>query len=348
MLNLPDLKKIYYNFLRIRTCQLEIMDRYHPDDNMKCPIHFCTGQELMPSILSLFLAKKDTIYSHHRSHGYFLANGGSMKEMISEFHGKSTGTNGGLAGSQELSCTKSKFYSGTILSGALAMSVGDAYSKKYKNEKSVSVSVIGNGGMEEGIVFESINLAAVMKLPTLFICENNLYSTHTSVKETSTSKFVSKKIKPYGIKTYFIENQSVEKVYQIIKKSFEYIRKEQKPVFIEIMTYRFNGHVGPEGDDHFNYRSKLELSKWKKNDPMFEMEKLLTRKKTNIKSLKNNLLKKINNEIDASFKYALKSPFPKRSFNFNLNATYSKVVKKFYDNKVSFKTYQEGHKPKPY
>ena len=348
MLNLSDLKKIYYNFLRIRTCEEEIMEWYHPDDNMKCQIHFFIGQELLPAVLSLFLAKNDTVYSHHRTHGYFLANGGSMKEMIAEFHGKSTGTNGGLAGSQELSCTKTKFYSGAILSGALAMSVGDAYSKKYRNEKNVSVSAIGNGGMEEGIVFESINLAAVMNLPNLFICENNLYSTHTNIKETSASKYVSNKIKPYGIKTFLIEKQNVNKVYEVLKKSFNYIRKEQKPVFIEIMTYRFNGHVGPEGDDHYNYRPKSELSKWIKNDPINEIEKIIAKSKTNTKNLKANFLKKINKEINDSFKYALRSPFPKNSTSHNLNSTYSKIVKKFHNNNIAFKTYQEGHKPKPY
>ena len=93
--------------------------------------------------------------------------------MIAEFFGKSSGTNGGLAGSQELSDPDISFYSGTILSGALAMGVGDALAKKYKLKKSINISVIGDGGMEEGIVNESINLATLYKLPVVFICENN-------------------------------------------------------------------------------------------------------------------------------------------------------------------------------
>ena len=102
--------------------------------------------------------------------------------MVAEFYGKKNGSNGGLAGSQELSDPDTSFYSGTILSGALAMGVGDAFAKKYKNKNFLNVSVIGDGGMEEGIVIESINMASLYNLPVIFICENNIYSTHTHIK----------------------------------------------------------------------------------------------------------------------------------------------------------------------
>ena len=133
-LKISEKLKIYFNLKFIRETQNQIIDRYHPADKMKCPMHFCKGQELMPSVLGLFLRKDDSIYSHHRSHGFYLAKGGSLKKMIAEFYGKITGTNGGLAGSQELSNTDINFYSGTILSGALSMAVGDAYAKVYQKK----------------------------------------------------------------------------------------------------------------------------------------------------------------------------------------------------------------------
>lgn len=336
------LEDIYYNFLKIRMCQEEIIDKYHPADKMKCPMHLCVGQELIPSVLSQLLTKEDSIFSHHRSHGYFLANKGSMKEMIAEFYGKSSGTNGGLAGSQELSCTKTSFYSGTILSGAFAMAVGDAYSKKYKKNKNISIAVIGDGGMEEGITFEAINMAVVMKLPVLFICENNQYSTHTNIKERAKSKEILPRVKGFGIKTHNLKITSIEKVYSDLKKIITNIRKDNSPVFIEFMTYRFNGHVGPEGDDHFNYRNIKEINFWKKKDPLKRINNLIAENKKEI------ILRKIRREIKSSFDFAEKGSFPKNSKKYNFNGTYSKKIKKFYKNKNLLISDQEYHKPKPY
>ena len=193
-LSKKTLEDIYYNFLKIRMCQEEIIDKYHPADKMKCPIHFCIGQELIPSVLSQLLITMDSIFCTYRSHGYFLANKGSMKEMIAEFYGKETGTNGGLAGSQGLFCNKTSFYSGAILGGQFAMAVGDAYSKKINRSKGISIAIIGDGGMEEGITLEAINLAVVKKLPVLFICENNQYATQTHINERASTKKVLSRV----------------------------------------------------------------------------------------------------------------------------------------------------------
>lgn len=343
-----DKLKIYYTLKFIREAQNQIIKRYHPADKMKCPMHFCTGQELMPSVLSLFLKKQDSIYSHHRSHGFYLAKGGSLKKMIAEFYGKRTGTNGGLAGSQELSNTDINFYSGTILSGALSMAVGDAYAKIYKKENSISVAVIGDGGMEEGIVYESLNLASKMRLPVLFICENNNYSTHTHLRERVINPKAFNKVKPFGIKCTYINHQNPDKLYSKLSQIITEIKKTKKPQFVEIQTYRFNGHVGPEGDDHFNYRPKNEIEFWKKKDPVSLYKKYLSKKFNNFKKIEKKFDLKIKKVIDAAFIYAEKSKFPKDFKRYNFNNTYSKVVKKFYKNEIKLFKEQEGHKPKPY
>lgn len=345
-MNKSKLLKIYKNFLKIRLCQEKIVEKYHPEDKMKCPMHLCIGQELTPSILGYYLNKNDSIFSHHRSHGYFLANNGSMKEMIAEFYGKETGTNGGLAGSQELSCTKTNFYSGTILSGAFAMAVGDAYAKISNKSNNISIAVIGDGGMEEGITFEAINLAHLMKLPVLFICENNKYSTHTNIKERTKTFFVSDKIRGFGIKTILVKKQSLNKIDLQIENIIKNMRKDKKPVFIEILTYRFNGHVGPEGDDHFNYRPKKEINYWKNNDPLPKIEK-----KINSQKIVNKYRNEITKEINSSFDFAEKSRLAKKWKQYNFNNSYSKVVKSFYKKKLFFSSSQEEHKPnsaKPY
>ncbi len=340
-----DKLKIFYTLKLIRETQNQIIDRYHPADKMKCPMHFCIGQEVMPSVLSLFLKKEDSIYSHHRSHGFYLAKGGSLKKMIAEFYGKVTGTNGGLAGSQELSNTDINFYSGTILSGALSMAVGDAYAKIYQKKNSISVTVIGDGGMEEGIVYESLNLASKMQLPVLFICENNGYSTHTHLRERVINPKAFIKVKPFGIKCTYIESQDPEKLYLKLSKIINEIKKTKKPQFIEIQTYRFNGHVGPEGDDHFNYRPKKEIDFWKKKDPIIMYRNNLNKKINNFKKIEKKFDLKIKKIIDDAFIFAEKSKFPKDFKKYNYNNTYSSVVKKFYKNDIKLLKDQEKHKP---
>ena len=305
-------KNLYHQLLYIRRVQEEISNRYHPADNMKCPMHFCMGQEIGPAALSSFLRPGDAILSHHRSHGYFLANKGSLNEMIAEFHGKETGTNGGLAGSQELSCTKTHFYSGTILSGAFGMSLGDAFSKVYKNE-------------------------------------NNKYSTHTKLNERTEYQNVSDRIKGYKIESHLFNSNDPEKLYMLLKNLTSKIRKTKKPIFLEIMTYRFNGHVGPEGDDHYNYRSKAERDLWSKKDPLKVYRKKLDKKfGIKFKNFENKILNDINKKIDRSFAFALKSSFAKAYKKYNYQNTYHKSVKKFFNNDISFNKDQEDHRPMPY
>ena len=340
-------KKIFKNLSLIRKTQEEIIERYHPADKMKCPMHFCTGQELMPAVLGALMIKEDSIYSHHRSHGYFIAKNGPINEMIAEFYGKVSGTNGGLAGSQELSSAKINFYSGTILSGAFAMALGDAYEKIYSKKKGIAISVIGDGGMEEGIVYEALNMASHMNLPILYICENNSYSTHTTLKERTVNNKPSTRVKNFSVDTSYFDGNDPDKLFNLMSKIVKKIRKTKKPHFIEIQTYRFNGHVGPEGDDHFNYRSQKEINKWIARDPLKFYEKKLLKKDKGFLKVKE----KIENEnlkiIDNAFKFAEKSDFPKKYKNNNFIGTY-KNVNKFYDNQINFGTTQEDHKPKPY
>ncbi|MDC0855527.1 thiamine pyrophosphate-dependent dehydrogenase E1 component subunit alpha [Candidatus Pelagibacter sp.] len=347
-MKLKDKLKIYYHLLLIRSVEEAIVERYHPADKMRCPIHMCVGQELAPSVLNLFLKPEDGLWSHHRSHGYFMSKGGSVKEMIAEFYGKKTGTNGGLAGSQELSDPRINFFSGTILCGAFAMGVGDAFAKKYKNQKNISVAIVGDGGMEEGIVFESMNIAAMMNLPIVFICENNLYSVHTKLKERQTSNSIYQKAKTFGIKSSIYKGNDPDKLYEIFNNINSYVRKKSKPYFIELSTYRFSGHVGPEGDDHYNYRPKKEIEYWKKRDPLKFYEKKLEKNIKNFEQTNREYKSKINKIISEAFDFAEKSKFPNEYLKYNFQGTYDKVVKKFYDNDIKLAEIQKDHQPKPY
>jgi pyruvate dehydrogenase E1 component alpha subunit len=206
--------------------------------------------------------------SHHRSHGYYLAKGAPLDAMIAEFYGKITGSNGGLAGSQELSHDAHNFFSGTILSGMFAMATGAAFARKYNGTDAITVGVIGDGGMEEGIVFEALNLAAVFQLPVLFVCENNLYSAHTRIDVRSRSKSVSGRAGAFQVPTKTLDGNNAASLLDELTDIVAGIRAGKGPFCVEVETYRICGHVGPEDDDVLAYRTPQELASWKQRDPL--------------------------------------------------------------------------------
>ena len=166
------------------------MAEYHPADEMRCPMHFCVGQEAMPAALAQVLRRDDVLMSHYRSHGYYLAKGAPLDAMVAEFYGKETGSNSGIAGSMELGAHDHNFYSGAIVAGSLFIPFGAAFAQKYRRLDDISVSIVGDGVFDEGITYEVFNLVALHHLPMLIICENNKYAAHTSI-DTVTGSVVT-------------------------------------------------------------------------------------------------------------------------------------------------------------
>lgn len=347
-MNKNKLLDIYKNFHLIRFSQQYLMNIYHPEDKMRCPIHFCLGQEALASCTSLLLKKNDYVLSHHRSHGYYLAKKSPVDKMISEFYGKKDGSNFGLAGSQELSFSKTNFYSGTILSGMFSIALGTSFAQKINKTKDVTMTIIGDGGMEEGIVYETLNLASFHSLPIIFICENNRYSVHTNIKERTKSKDFSKKIKSFDIEYLKIDDFKIENIFKKIEKVFFKVRKTSKPIFIEIDTMRTCGHVGPENDDaEFNYR-KDELVKWKNKDSAEYFKKKV------LKYFSESLIDKIEKKNENIIKLAVRKAREQKTLSFdkslevNFIKSYSKKIKKFSKPKTLFDKGQLDTKLAPY
>jgi pyruvate dehydrogenase E1 component alpha subunit len=302
----------------IRRSQELLMAAYHPANEMRCPMHFCIGQEATPAALSLLLRPGDAVMSHHRSHGYYLAKGGPLDDMVAEFHGKSTGTNGGLAGSQELSHEGINFYSGAILSGMFAMSVGSAFAQKYRHTDAVTVGVIGDGGMDEGIVYEAMNLAAIHRLPVLFLCENNLYSAHSPLATRTLSNSFVSRAEAFGLPARLLDGNDAVLLHDELASLISGIRGGSGPVFVEIATYRTCGHVGPENDDVQNYRPSKELSNWKQRDPVAALRLILIEE-----GVPSSEIATMDAEIDSAVLNAISrarhAPFPNLDEALELN-----------------------------
>jgi len=315
-ISLKDISKklaieLYTFMSRLRLCEEAIEKEYHPADEIRCPVHFCTGEEAVPASLNSILENGDYLFSHHRSHGYYLAKNAPMKKLFAELYGKVTGANSGIAGSQDISYPKNNFFSGAILSGATAIALGVAmnFEMKSKNNR-VVVAGFGDAATDEGIFWESLNYASLKKLPIVFVCENNNYSTFSPQSKRQSGKGIAERSKAFGVKSKSIFGNDICLVYRELQKAILNARKGKGPFLLETFTYRYSGHVGPLTDEFVGYRSKKEISFWKKNCPITLFEEILIKKKYLNKNNIKNIKIKINNEIKESFNYAQTSDFP--------------------------------------
>jgi TPP-dependent pyruvate/acetoin dehydrogenase alpha subunit len=306
-----DVAKGLYRFmLRLRLCEEALAREYHPADEMRCPVHFCVGQEAVPAALSALLRGDDYLYCHHRSHGYYLAKNAPMDALFAELYGKSTGANGGLAGSQDISYPANRFYSGAILAGATAIAAGTALALQMGRTPLVSVAGFGESATDEGIFWETVNYAALARLPIVFVCENNNYSVFSPQLKRTLLDNISERVRSFGMASTAIFGNDAMQVYRTLKDAVGRARRGEGPTLVEAYTYRWSGHYGPASDDLVGYRAAEDLEAWKRNCPIallrqaMEAAGLLTDAET------STLTKKYEEEIAAAFRFAKSSPFP--------------------------------------
>lgn len=291
-------KKLFFELLKIRTIEETIVKRYS-DQEMRCPIHLSIGQEAIAVGISQNLNNKDQIVSNHRCHAHYLAKGGDLQNMINEFYGNSFGCSGGRGGSMHLFDQKKGILSSVpIVSSAIPLGIGAGFSMKYNNKKNVAVIFLGDAAIEQGVFYESLNYAKVFSLPVLFVCENNLFSCFTNIKDRQPKNLIKKISKSFDMKTHFIKGNDVIQVFEKSKKIINEIKKNKEPQFILLDTYRILEHCGPNEDDNLNYRNPTEIEYWKKECPIKKLEKKLISEKIfhklQIDKIKSGYEKKFN------------------------------------------------------
>jgi len=242
------------------------------------PCHLYIGQEATAVGVCSNLNEADLIWGNHRSHGHYLAKGGDTAKLMDEIFCKSTGCSGGRGGSMHI-IDKSKGIYGTvpIVAGTVALGIGSSLSMKLNSTDDISVVFIGDGATEEGHVIESINMAALYNLPTLFVIENNLYSSHMHMTERRREHDLQKIGLMHGVPTVRVDGNDVRDVKNISKEMIDDLRSGNGPAIIEAMTFRFRGHVGHRWDEDVGVKRKDELSEWLKKDPLLiEKDRLLS------------------------------------------------------------------------
>lgn len=291
--------KLFYETLRIRMIEEEIIKIY-PSDKIQSPVHLSIGQEAIAVGICSNMKKGDLIFSSYRGHAYYLAVGGSLKKFFCELFGKSNGISGGKAGSMHLSCKeKGMMGSSAIVASTIPHAVGSALSFKINRKKNITISIFGDGATEEGCYHESLNFASLNSLPILFVNENNELSIYTKISERQ-SYDNKKHVEAYGIKYFYIkEGYDFIKIYKICRKIIEYIKKNNKPAYLEIKCARYIEHVGINEDNSYDLIDKKFLISWKKKDPLITNKKLAQQQSL-----------RIYKEIKKSIDFAEKSKYP--------------------------------------
>lgn len=303
-------KNLYAFMLRLRRIEEAIVNEYHPADEMRCPVHLSIGQEAVPAALSLILEDDDYFFSSHRTHGYYFGKRAPLKPFIAELYGRATGANGGLTGSQDISFPPLNFHGGAILAGSIGIAVGAAQAIKFLEKPQIAAVGFGDGAVDEGVVWEAFNLAVLRKLPVVFVCENNNYSVFSPQNKRQPKNNISDRAASFGLKTYSLFGNDAIAVHAALSEAICRARKGDGPSLVEAFTYRVCGHVGPEGDDHLDYRPLEELEFWKSNCPIDLIEEQMIQSGLLRAAEKEDLIGRIDKEIEEAFSFAKKSPFP--------------------------------------
>lgn len=308
-------KKLYETMVRIRLCEESLVEPIIKGE-IKCPCHLYSGEEAIATGVCLALKEDDYIFGTHRSHGHYLAKGGEMRELVAEIYCKETGCCRGRGGSMHL-IDKERGMMGAapIVAGTISLALGAALASSIRKEKRVTVSFFGDGAAGEGVLYESLNLASLKKLPIIFACENNFYSTHMPIKECRVSNNIFEIGVPFCIESYRVDGNDVLKVYDTAHKAVQTCRKGKGPVLLEFMTYRFRGHVGPDDNiqgAHTDIRPKDEIEKWLEKDPIKKFERFLLKNKVLSKENFRDIKQQIEKEVNDAHAFAKDSVYPSK------------------------------------
>jgi TPP-dependent pyruvate/acetoin dehydrogenase alpha subunit len=302
---------MYASMLRIRRVEEVIAERY-AEQEIRCPTHFCIGQEAPPAGVSVNLRSDDMVFSAHRSHGHYLSKGGSLKGMIAELYGRDTGCARGKGGSQHLIDLECGFMgSAPILASTISVGVGTAWGATMNGENRVVVIYFGDGATEEGTFHEAMNFAGTYKLPVVFVCENNQYSVHSEFDVRQPKGRAIKDIAPaHGMIGASGDGNDVDLVSELAREAVDRARSGGGPTLLELHTYRWKEHCGPNEDTALGYRSEEEVDHWKRRDPISNFEDRLLSDGLIDPAWQTALLAEIDREIEAAFNFAIQSPYP--------------------------------------
>lgn len=259
---------LYRRMVLIRKTEEKIVELY-PEQEIRCPTHLSIGQEAAAAGVCGSLRSDDRIFSTHRCHAHYVAKGGDLKLMFAELYGRQTGCARGKGGSMHLVQPDLGIMGASaIVGGTIPMAVGSALAAQMQGLDRVAVAFFGDGAVEEGVFHESLNFAALRKLPVLFACENNFYATHSHQSARQPADNIHERAAGYCMPGVRVDGTDVWAVYEAAHAAVERARSGGGPTLLEIRAYRWKEHVGPNFDYSLGYRTKEELDGWMDRCPI--------------------------------------------------------------------------------
>ena len=307
------LLELYKKMLRIRLCEEGFVEPIL-NGEIRTPVHLYTGEEAVAVGVCSNLIKEDKVFGTHRSHGHYIAKGGSLESIVAEVYCKETGCCKGRGGSMHLIDPENGMLGAApIVGGTISLALGSALASSIRKDKAVTVAFFGDGASGEGVLWECVNFASIKKLPIIFVCENNLYSTHMPIDEIRANRNVYEVAKAFDIFSKQVDGNNVLDVYEMAEHAVHLCRNGEGPCFIEAKTYRLRGHVGPDDNiqgTHTDIRPKEEYEEWKKKDPLKIIKEYITTHKSIDEGCLIDIETEIKKEVNVAFDFAISSKRP--------------------------------------
>lgn len=307
MIRKEQARGLYENLVRIRMTEEAIAEEYARQE-MRCPVHLSIGQEAAAVGVSAALKDTDVVFSTHRCHSHYLGKGGNLNAMIAELYGKKTGCAGGLGGSMHLiDQSVGMLGASAIVGGSIPLAVGAALSFKMDGAPHVAVAYFGDGACEEGVFHESLNFAALHKLPVIFACENNFTATASPLSARRPIDNIHEHGRVFGIPGIRVDGNDVGEVYNAAYRAVARAREGLGPTLIEARTFRMMRHVGPQVDKTTGVRTPEMWEEWQKKCPVRRFEDTCLQNGWLSQEEMASIRKGIEEAIQAAFEFAKSS-----------------------------------------
>lgn len=313
MLEKEILRRMYQRMKITRILEEQLMKK-HAEGMIRGPVHLCLGQEAVGVGACAVLNDDDYVTSTHRGHAHFIGKGLDINKMVAEMMGKKTGYCKGKGGHMLIADVEKGMVGGCgIVGGGIPISVGYGLAFRMQKTKRVALCFFGDGASNEGNFHESLNLAAIWKVNTVFFAENNLYGLTVPASKHLSIVNIAERSKAYGIPGIVIDGNDILAVYEATKEAVVRARRGDGPTLIEAKTYRI---LGFSTGDQGGYQPKEEISEWKGKDPIERFKKYLIDKDI----LEDTEIEKMNREakkmVDNAIKFGIESPYPEKESAF--------------------------------
>jgi TPP-dependent pyruvate/acetoin dehydrogenase alpha subunit len=297
----------------IRKAEEKIADKI-TEGKVVCPCHLGIGQEAVGVAVAAISRNSDRAFGAHRSHSHFLALNEDIDSLFAEVLGKNAGCSHGMGGSMHIIDKSVGFYGSVPIVGAtIPIATGAGLAAKLDGNGDIAVSYFGDGACEEGVFHESLNMASSMNLPVLYVCENNLFSSHLHISlrqpANSTARFAHAHCIDYAV----VDGNDVASMTKTLAEAVARMRKTNKPFFLEAVTYRWRGHVGPREDTDVGVKRDHDLALWKKRDPIGRLLSAMIKSKIIDEKYYSELNKGIDQKIEIAWIKAEAAEYPSES-----------------------------------